>query len=342
MKKVYAAIVLMNAMTSLAAQPNLTAVNFNPLVSEKADEFEFDTTGFDPGPAGNAITWNYPMLSGGPFHQLEVFSTFSTPHAPTFAASNVAVSRYALSYDYYLVNDGGQEYHGNGSSTAEIAFWDPATVYTFPFTYLTTSTDSFHAAFSSGGDPAVRKGQIVSTGDAYGTLLSPTGSYSDVLRVKSVWTFDDIVDNGTGDVIIHHEQVWYQWVTPGIHFPLLTYMREKIVSADSTQMRFYGAYLNPESITLDAGELDPDFTGFTLYPNPSNNQLVNVWFNSVSTQDVIVVVMNGAGEQVLSDIYYLSEGPNLMTLNTANLGAGIYFVEISSPGGKAVRRLVIR
>jgi hypothetical protein len=44
---------------------------------------------------------------------------------------------------------------------------------------------------------------------------------------------------------------------------------------------------------------------------------------------------------VFSNTFYLSEGNNRLSLPVNNLEPGIYFVELVTPSGKAVRKLVV-
>lgn len=339
MKKIYFALALIGMVNCLWAQPVLNAGNFNPIVGENADEYDFDTTGFDPGAAGVGASWSYPVVSGAVVRHVEVYSPLSTPHAPSFPSANIAISRAALNYDYYLVHAGGIDYYGNGNSTETVPFSDPAKIYTYPFTYLSECDDSLHAVYMLESGPVERKGRVLTQCDAYGTLTTPTGTYIDVLRVKSTWAYEDIL-NDAGDSVNYYFETRYCWVRPGYHFPLLTYIKSKTVKNGVITNHESVYYLDPASITAinDEEEIAP---AFTLYPNPVRSANADIWFNSETTQDVNLILMNASGQEVFSNTCYLSEGNNHLALPVANLEPGIYFVELVMLNGKAVRKLVV-
>lgn len=339
MKKIYFAFALIGTVNNLWAQPVLNAGNFNPVVGESADEYDFDTTGFDPGAAGMGVSWSYPVVSGAVVHEVEVYSPLSTPHAPSFSSANIAISRAALNYDYYLVHSGGIDYYGNGNSTETVPFSDPAKMYTYPFTYLTECDDSLHAVYLLEGNTVERKGRVVTQGDAYGTLTIPTGTFANVLRVKSMWTYEDIL-NDAGDSVNYYFETRYCWVTPGTHFPLLSYIKTKTVKNGIISNHESVYYLDPASITatIDQEDITP---AFTLYPNPARSGNAEIWFNSESTQDINLILMNASGQEVFSNTCYLSAGNNHLEVPVAHLEPGIYFVELVTANGKAVRKLVV-
>jgi len=341
MKKLYPIFLLVIFATNSKTQPVLTAANFNPVPNEAADEFKFDTTGFSPGSGGAGLTWNFSWLSDTPTNGVQVYSTFSTPYGPDFSSTNIAVSRAALSYDYYLVHATGQDYYGKGTSTQLVTYSDPGRVYAYPLTYLSSSTDSLHASYSSGGYPATRKGKIVTTADAYGTLNLPTGTFKDVLRVKSVWTYEDRIDEGSGEVVYLYEQTYYNWLMADVHFPLLTYVESKVTTGSTVAENVYGTFLDPASITTGVQVTDVGNRNVKIFPNPDSGEKVNVFLNCLSPGTVTVTVLSTSGQQISRSQYNVTIGDNYLPLDMKNAEPGIYLVDVNGPAGRATGKLVI-
>lgn len=341
MKKIYVAFVLVNLVNGLAAQPVLTDENFNPLPGESGTEYDFDATDFDPGPSGPGMTWNYPVLALATPHTLNVFPAHATPYGLEFSGANIAVTGNMLYYNYYLAHDNGLEYLGYTNNVFTMPLSNPALIYTYPFTFLSVISDSLEGYVTTGDEWTHRWGQVVTEADGYGTLVTPLGSYMDVLRIKQVWTYDDEVYDGSTTTVYHHTDTHYYWVTEGVHFPLLTYAEKKTVGGATTELSYSATYMDPASITTGLGDEEAFTKGFIMYPNPARSVFVSLWVNHNKNEEVNVIVWDATGKQKTSGTCQLTEGNNQLLLDISTLNAGIYFVGISNLSGKTVRKLVI-
>lgn len=79
---------------------------------------------------------------------------------------------------------------------------------------------------------------------------------------------------------------------------------------------------------------------FNAYPNPAH-ELVNVNLNLVQSGRVSISLLNSVGQEVLAENRELAQGANLIKLNTSELPAGIYMVEVTSPEARSASKIVI-
>lgn len=98
----------------------------------------------------------------------------------------------------------------------------------------------------------------------------------------------------------------------------------------------FGTVLKVDEFTLDFGTpnslVSADAITLTCYPNPANNYVEIVRPEWLTTG--VYAVMNAQGQQVTSGTF--SEGDATMRLETAELPAGTYFIQISD-GQNAAR-----
>jgi PKD repeat protein len=83
------------------------------------------------------------------------------------------------------------------------------------------------------------------------------------------------------------------------------------------------------------------FQQANLFPNPADNE-VNVSFNSVNNQDVIVTVTDVTGKQIQKHFIHAIEGQNLVTMTTEELASGAYFVTLNSGASVKTMQFVVK
>ncbi len=78
-----------------------------------------------------------------------------------------------------------------------------------------------------------------------------------------------------------------------------------------------------------------------VYPNPSANKAFISVNSTISINDAKVSITNALGSVVSTKTVDLSIGKNTVSLDSENLGAGIYFATISSNNTKIVKKFTI-
>ncbi len=81
--------------------------------------------------------------------------------------------------------------------------------------------------------------------------------------------------------------------------------------------------------------------GFNMYPNPTDNEL-NVEFSVESPQDVVFNIQDLTGKVAVRSLIKADTGANHVFVNTSELAAGIYFLEIQAGGLKETRQFIVK
>lgn len=165
---------------------------------------------YGPGAAGADQTWDFSSAINDTTSTATVVSVASTSFASTFSASNYAMTGGADSYLFFTHNTNSMTTTGAAGDLLgtgqqiESPFSNPLILHQFPRTYGSRFNDtySFITEADGAGIPTpipvnrvrlTHNGHVYDTTDAYGTLITPTGTY-EALRVKSVNFTTDILE----------------------------------------------------------------------------------------------------------------------------------------------------
>ncbi|NDC42735.1 MAG: hypothetical protein EBZ77_14505, partial [Chitinophagia bacterium] len=247
---------------SLLAQPTLTAATNSPVAGDVFFSHTCDTTGVRTGATGASVTWNFAGLSAtGSIDTFGLVPCSATPYCGMFPGSSLASpSGGGSDFTYFKSTSTTFEAMGNVSTMDTTVFSDPEVQTYFPMTYNSGYYDTslvigtgyqyrFHDSFRC---------------DGWGTLVLPTGTYNNVLRIRQTTTMlIDIFGFTTSSS-------WdtYTWYRSGFHFPLLS------VSCDTTgptQAPANVAYYT--NFTTAVPDASPRQTAMRIYPNPASQTL---------------------------------------------------------------------
>lgn len=276
----------------LSAQPVVTSANIS---NNFTGEFYFALAdGFNPGPAGANQTWNFSGLDITLAGTDTTIPVAGSPYAAQFPTAN---------YLYKFEGMGGTRYYYHNLTSAKYEILsmaydgtigenyspDPLIWVTFPYTFNTVFTDTYQST-----DDEIAT-SFTSTYDAYGTLVLPTGTFTNVIRQKTV-------KNGLTNY------VWYN-VSP--FFPLLQTVLEE----------------NALGIVKDTSILgvgDDEKSNFTIWPNPTQGQISLRYEGDI--QNATVSLYDVTGKKVLEKDAALASGE--FQLNLQDHSAGLYFLKV--------------
>jgi len=100
-------------------------------------------------------------------------------------------------------------------------------------------------------------------------------------------------------------------------------------------------YSGPSEPILGLEENNGFIQSFNVYPNPAND-VANVSFTTETNQTVNVSLVNMMGQNIQHTTIHAKTGENLVMLNTNNIEAGVYFVNIDAGGIQQTKRLIIQ
>jgi PKD repeat protein len=101
---------------------------------------------------------------------------------------------------------------------------------------------------------------------------------------------------------------------------------------------YTGSSSDEPSLSIEENEL---IQGFNVYPNPADHT-ANVAFTVNSGQVVNVALVNLMGQSVQTATIQAKKGKNLVMLDTDNIDAGIYIVNVNVGGIQQTKRLIIK
>jgi hypothetical protein len=193
-----------------------------------------------------------------------------------------------------------EELGGSTNSAVDYSYIDPYTLLVFPFTFGTISTDS---AQEVGQSSPISE---TITYDAYGTLITPFGSFNNVIRASRL-------QNNT-----YTDFIWYN-TTP--FAPILEVWQQIGGERDFT---FY------EPSTLAT----PSFEKKTIYvfTNLSNESLNIVIDDSMQISQTSIFDLSGKK--------ILQQASNSNSINIERLASGIYFVQVDTNNGIFTQKFI--
>lgn len=298
---------------------------------------------YGPGAAGANVTWDFSSAINDTTGVTNVVSVASSGFGSTFSSSDYAMTGATDSYLFFqhnttemITTGAAGDLLGSGE-IIEAPFSDPLKLHEFPRTYESTFDDTY--AFEAEADGAAfsvhrvrlrHTGHVYDTTDAYGTLITPTGTY-DAVRVKTtdyttdridvqisalfpVWTNDFIVTQDTS--------VTYSWHAKEEMLAIAEYSYDSI---GNPKQFTYSAV--PPVTTVGITDVDEEIP-FQLYPQPASSQLFIKGFSSVGNNGIEVFSIDG--EMVRREV--LSGN----AINVSNLQSGMYILRLTRADGRYV------
>jgi Secretion system C-terminal sorting domain len=278
------------------AQPVLTASDINPLsVSSTNYNAEISTIPVSAG--GPNQIWDYSSLVLDETGTSSAQSVSTAPFSSNYPTANFFVQTgdgVDLEYGIYNLTPTKLEALGATDSTGpSLTFSNPSTIFVFPFTYNLSFTDSFTIIGTS--DPET----ITKTYDAYGTLSTVFGTYSNVIRLKQV----------------QGQFTNYNWIA-------LNPYRELMSAASNLTGDVFYSVNEPTNLGM---ETNYEKSNFTVYPNPSNG-IITIG-NTSNIPKYFVTIYDVFGSQI-SSTKQLSGNSN--DIDLTKMASGIYFVKMTT------------
>jgi hypothetical protein len=331
MKKTFLSSALMLACGVVLAQPTISADQFN-YVSAPSFSYKYmsGSTAIPPGAAGANANWNFSTLSAGSTLNYTTASCPGDVDCGTFPGANQVVGVSSLAKVYFNKTSSLMEQVGEKGS-ANIIFSNPMKMLQFPMSFGQTFSDSYESSNPQGS----KNGTVTSTIDAYGTLKTPTGTYTNVLRQK-------IVDVGTiqvGPSSYTMTATQYYWMKPGTHHYIMAIISTEMTGLPVPVPASYVATYTTAAPGNTGIEVDQDILAekIAVYPNPATNEFT-VEANGLNIANIDLY--NVVGQKVLSKTGAV--GTLKMTVNELTLNAGCYFLKINTNQGQITKQVIIR
>ena len=320
---------------SLCAQ-TITFSDMEPQIG--SSYVQASSTYQEPGAAGQNQTWDFSQLPANSEFTTSVVDPAGQPGSAQFPTANVATVIDGLGQvGYSLAADNRIEIVGLFAPSGSMSWPDPRTQIEFPLSYQATYTDTYERYAELGGGAANQEiGSTSAVVDGSGTLITPSGTFTDVLRIRTETTAD-VITLLNGDVIATtpFTDVTYNFVKAGFTTALLSLTNSDFSGQNSTSALYY------VSGTLGLDEVSP-VSDLTLYPVPARDQLtVSFDLESSSPVQFNLFAIDGRLIGQLSN-QILMQGKNTVELSIpADISGGIYMLQLQSATGSETRRIVV-
>jgi hypothetical protein len=324
MKKTTLLFLLTGGLCSaLIAQPVLTATGIAPVVGDS-----YSTTGssyVSPGGSGANQTWNLAFTNGGASTSTGV-TPGSSPYAASFPQATVAFNGGGV-WTFNKSTTTAWQNCGvvNGSGTV-LSYSDFEDFLHFPFTYTNTYTDPWAVTYIQASYTYYRWGTTTVTADAYGTLTTPDGTFSNVTRVHFYQVYKDSTNIASTPFVVNYVNDQYMWYLNGNHSVIASVYT---LTPDMSSPFTGGYYMN--NVVSGVNDFSA-LTSLSVAPNPANEQ-ANFTVSLSEGKEVSVALFNAIGEEVGVAVTTTGMiGENRITMPVADLPAGIYFAAVSLDG----------
>jgi hypothetical protein len=317
---------------NMAAQPTITATGTNPMVGDVVVLNQGNYA--SPGSAGANQTWDLSAIGTGTGQTTTMVTPSSTPNGSSFSSSNVCASPGSGYYSYYTTSASAWQNAGVVGPSGTIPYNDKEDLLRFPCTYNSTYTDAFAANWTSSGYPAYRSGNVIVTADGYGTLTTPAGTYSNVMRVHFHEIYKDSIDFGGFPVVYTYDNDEYMWYLNGNRTPIAAVYTMQI-NGSPTSVGFY-----KPTVTVGIDEDFADSPLFSAFPSPAVNE-VTITVKDFQPQSIELNDISGKRIAMIDPLSVVTDRDSYK-LDVSSYATGIYFIRlINQEGTTATRKLVI-
>ncbi|MFW6020431.1 MAG: T9SS type A sorting domain-containing protein [Bacteroidales bacterium] len=310
----FAAASLMVALTA-TAQPTLTGSNVNPVIGTS---FTSNTCNYvSEGNSGADQTWDLSSMNVTDSTKVSIELPSNTQYSNSFPSANIAWVRSGSDeVAYYNASSSALQFYGmHIPGTTTLSYDDPEDELQFPITYDDSYTDTWDVEYTANGITFYREGTTTVTADGYGTLITPEGTFNNVLRVHTEQIYQDSASISGSPYIMDYDLNAYTWYKEGYHSFLATTF--SLNSPNGPQSS--ASYIS--NLPVSTNEITRDIS-CKVFPNPASE---NVNIELSAKGDVSVKLLNSAGQQVEATVH---EQDQNLRIDVSNLPEGLYLVRI--------------
>ncbi len=237
----YTIICFCFSITKVFAQPQVTAAGVTPSAGMSLTYVKNDGN-YSPGSAGANQTWDLSMM-GYTSTSVENFVATNTTdcfvHFPNATiASGINPSMYYTYSDSVYQFNGSCNFSTMSINSSRCIYNNPIDYMRFPMSFNTNYADSFSCGCISGGMIFHVIGEATVTVDGYGTLLTPQGVFTNVLRLHLIKESLGATPPAIPSVPYYYES--FSWIKDGFFGPIAT-LGLNINANDTTR---FGSYMS--------------------------------------------------------------------------------------------------
>jgi hypothetical protein len=228
---------------------------------------------------------------------------------------------------------------GLANSSYVFQYTNSQKVLSYPITYNTSFTDDMAGSYTILTFTNNRTGTATFLADGYGTLIMPTGTINNVLRIKYTQSFFDVIDYGTGPITSTSETTTYNWIVEGNKNVLvsISYITTSVLGLtfNTKSVSYYPGFVSTEDLLSSNSKIQ-------LFPNPTvNNALINV--NLEESGFVNLALYSTSGQQVkVIDCANVPAGMYSRQVNLEDVPDGVYFIKMKMDNRDLFTRKIVK
>ncbi|MEX1189415.1 MAG: T9SS type A sorting domain-containing protein [Bacteroidia bacterium] len=299
--------------------------------------YDESVNGLAPGADGSGQNWDFSGLSSDSTFVENLVPPSTAAGASSFPEATVAntFTQDDVVFSSFFKGDAssysllGSFASGSGIDLTFL-YSNPIDIMRFPVGFGQSFSDDFASSINSGGFSYQRNGSVQVDVDGSGTLTTPAGTFNDVLRLKSVESYQlvglpPIPGSSTSGVITSYNYV--SAAHPGA--VLLNYtITDDLINEPDTAV----GYADPTYVNLS----EVASNSFEVYPNPANEEVRINTSNKLTAVEIIDI----QGRVIYTQA--LNNSTTNVSISTSSFEAGIYLLRGLSADGKTfVQRLSI-
>ncbi|HET8573804.1 MAG TPA: T9SS type A sorting domain-containing protein [Edaphocola sp.] len=325
------------------AQPVINSADFDPTAVAQYD-FKYGVVNqIDPGAAGTNVNWDFSSLTLSTDYPVSSYICPGAAECSSFATANQYLKTTVG--DVFYNRTATEELEvgvisGSGSTMSTTTYTTPYKSIQFPITYNQAYSSSYSATVASGGTTYTQPGTLNSVIDGYGTLTTPVGTYTNVLRQK----LTDEWSQTSGGATVTITTTTYNWYKAGVNQPILTIIVTTVdlgPGIPHPNPTYTATYLATAPNAIN-GPLNLE-EAVHIYPNPvahDGSIMLTVKGCSVSG----VRMSNLLGQEIMhwnNDAQNATQNIKL-PIPTSHLAAGIYLLTINAKEGSLTKKIIAR
>ena len=334
MKRVSTLIVMLGFSLAGYSQPVISnlAPNFGDHMTYKQSD-----TAPDPGPAGANITWDFSneviqnyTAEYSVEHPEDVSGSDMFPNATMVWVVDIGVG--VLNSFMSFQNNAFTEYGNNSEfsgTTSGKQYTDPLVHFTYPLEYQNTDSDDYAGNVFGITGTNNFTGSVIYEVDGYGTIITPFGTYDNVLRI----TANSVELLGTLGFTTTDSITETSWYSPDVPVPVMVITSEHSslfgIPMDSSKTTTALSEFNGASSSLGG---ENNRTTFSIFPNPASDY-IQIAFDAKGSNTSVLRLADNTGRVIKNERIDPNE-----KVDISGLKPGIYIASLLMNGERSLYR----
>lgn len=321
----------------------ISATHQLPAAGDTVHYVNANSFGFDPvgtGPVTNKLWDESALITSGTYNFFYVDpSTIVGSGVSNFPTANIARGESgATGYFYYNNTSSNLNRVGWYGSASNYGIYENglvATEFHFPFTAGDMYNSSYSGQYSplGVGEDSVRieQGSLSMTADMQGTLILPTGTFTNVLRIHVLEEFLLVpYIQGFPALNFPVQDDYYYWFVDTVLQPIMVSGQTTVNGSSQSPVLRYQPLSSPTGIA------NQDVASLSIYPNPSNGKFT---IKNSGSLNYNLEIYNTLGAKV----HFTQVNPHtLAQVDLSAYPAGIYSIKMISGKNIHTEKIVIQ